>query len=519
MTQEQLFALLTPVNRDTASTASARLKTAAEALQKIGNELKLRVTLVKWEGEGADAFKDWGSQTANATLRLGDYSAEAGRWMDDVVQAIAEAQSGLGDLQKSAATAESDLGTAKKTHFAAVHDPGAGKDAAKDARTDMDLAQAGMEAARLASVDRLRKLGQTYTQSGEQINKLEPPTFPPPASLLGGEWRYSEKDRGYGRYEGQPGGGGTGGGPFTGTTSPRSTGEVQGTIRTNSDGGGTRVDGATPPPGATQPLPPLPDPTVGLGLDSVVTPDAPTTVAPPGVLPPGGRPDGGGGGQMTPSAMPPGVVPPVLKGNGGGTGPGSGSGGKVPPVTKSGLLPPGVSGGGVVPPRMPMPRGEGGIVGGRPVAQQGTTGPGTGRPAGAIPRGTVIGGEGTTGTRGQMGRGMAGMPGMYGGGGPMGGVGQSGISGGRRLASETGGVVGGRAAQPSGQGGGRPFTPGGSGLVRGAESGRGGMFAAGANTANPRRENDENGERPDYLTEDEETWQQGGRRVVPPVID
>lgn len=33
----------------------------------------------------------------------------------------------------------------------------------------------------------------------------------------------------------------------------------------------------------------------------------------------------------------------------------------------------------------------------------------------------------------------------------------------------------------------------------------------------PRR--DEGGERPDYLTEDEETWQQGGRRVVPPVID
>ncbi|MEV5197499.1 hypothetical protein [Streptomyces sp. NPDC053720] len=30
---------------------------------------------------------------------------------------------------------------------------------------------------------------------------------------------------------------------------------------------------------------------------------------------------------------------------------------------------------------------------------------------------------------------------------------------------------------------------------------------------------DENGERPDHLVEDDETWQQGGRRVVPPVID
>ncbi|MEK8143496.1 hypothetical protein NKH18_19525 [Streptomyces sp. M10(2022)] len=32
----------------------------------------------------------------------------------------------------------------------------------------------------------------------------------------------------------------------------------------------------------------------------------------------------------------------------------------------------------------------------------------------------------------------------------------------------------------------------------------------------PRRDE---GERPDYLVEDEETWLQGGRRIVPPVID
>jgi hypothetical protein len=118
-------------------------------------------------------------------------------------------------------------------------------------------------------------------------------------------------------------------------------------------------------------------------------------------------------------------------------------------------------------------------------------------------------------------------PGM--GGGPMGGPGggQNGISGGRRLAVETGGVVGGRPQQP-GAVSARPFTPGGSGLVRGGTSGgagtgtgpvgRGGGVAAGAHGVGSRRE-DSNGERPDYLVEDEETWQQGGRRVAPPVID
>ena len=82
-----------------------------------------------------------------------------------------------------------------------------------------------------------------------------------------------------------------------------------------------------------------------------------------------------------------------------------------------------VGGRGVLPPgqgiasRMPK---ENGIMGGRPVTP--STG---GRPAVGIPRGMVIGNEGTTGARGPMGRGMPGMPGMQGG--PMGGAGQSGI--------------------------------------------------------------------------------------------
>lgn len=140
-----------------------------------------------------------------------------------------------------------------------------------------------------------------------------------------------------------------------------------------------------------------------------------------------------------------------------------------------------------------------GISGGRQVQST------QGRPATGLPRSTAIGTEqgGRNGTG--MGRGMGGgMGGSMGGG--M-GAGQNGISGGRRLAGETGGVVGGKAQRPgTAAGGARPFTPGGSGLVRG-----------GTTQVGEQRE-EQNRERPDYLVEDEETWQQG-RRVAPPVID
>lgn len=123
-----------------------------------------------------------------------------------------------------------------------------------------------------------------------------------------------------------------------------------------------------------------------------------------------------------------------------------------------------------------------------------------------IPRGTVIGNENPRGTA-PMGR----VPGMGGGV----GSGVSPITGGssRRLAREPGGAVGGRPQQ--GRGSAHPFTAGGAGLARSGASEGSARKGSGARASG----RDENGERPDYLVEDDETWQQGGRRVVPPVID
>ena len=102
------------------------------------------------------------------------------------------------------------------------------------------------------------------------------------------------------------------------------------------------------------------------------------------------------------------------------------------------------------------------------------------------------------------------------------GSGQGGMAAGRRLASESGGVVG--ASLVSREPRGSPsLREGPVSSVRHRQTvmpviGDSGAVPPG--TRRPRsREEQENGERPDYLVEDEETWQQGSRRIVPPVID
>ncbi|RBL87198.1 hypothetical protein DDE05_05190, partial [Streptomyces cavourensis] len=103
-----------------------------------------------------------------------------------------------------------------------------------------------------------------------------------------------------------------------------------------------------------------------------------------------------------------------------------------------------------------------GIVGGTPQRTvSGTSGTGGAR---GVPRGTVIGAPGASGSalRGASGSGAKG------------------------------------------------FTAGGTGLVRGP---------AGKRKSDRKDEEDTGSTRPDYLTEDEETWAAGRRGVVPPVVE
>ncbi|WP_159038959.1 MULTISPECIES: hypothetical protein [unclassified Streptomyces] len=207
-----------------------------------------------------------------------------------------------------------------------------------------------------------------------------------------------------------------------------------------------------------------------------------------------------GGTQLPPTAKTKvDSITPGLTGPGSVSGPGAGSG------AGGGLGAGGAQGPGV------MPSGTG-------------AGFGRGATAGRGGLGTTSGRSGMTGGGAATGRGASGRAGIGGmGGAGAGGAGRGAGAGGGRgaLAKARGGVVG-AAKGIAGKGAG-----GGAGLhgSRGG-TGRGGMaggMAGGMGGRKGRRPGDENsqGDRPDYLVEDEETWisEEDRKRNVPRTIE
>lgn len=576
MSHEAMLDWLDQADAAAVVAAAAKLKKVAAEVQKAGEELKTRPQWVSWKGEGADEFRSWSGDLANATLRLAEYSAGAAKWLDQAASTIANVQASIPRDTKYGqsilSTAQANLEAAK----AAPKDPDSAS-VTRDSTRDIQAILGQREADRQEAAQQMRKLGESYTLSAQQMDSLEKPKFPPPpkAVMPGKEgFDTTSEDLAF-----------TGGAPGTatpGTAGPVGPGRAGGSV---GQGGGVSGPVGAPETSATAPGASAggaarPPSSTGVEIDSVAPlPEAPTS--PSG--PPSGPPTAGGRPEGTP-AMPPGVSPPVAGGAQRPSGPPAGasrpSPGLRPPVAP-GQTPMGTG------PSVQRPTAGGGITGGRPVA------PSPGRGNGGIPRGTVIGGEGVygrgpagqpvgTGRPGVVqggtgsGRRIAGQPDGIVGGRPQGpggvnarpiGAGGSatargtapsapgGGTGSRRFAPETGGIVGGRPQQ-AGTGSARPFTPGGSGAVQGVSGGsgrpagpapqggtRGGPSAPravrptgepqhgagpvgrggpvvppGSRSAEPRHE-DRRGERPDYLTEDEATWQQGARRATPPVVD
>lgn len=468
MSHKQMIAWLDQASSTAVQGVADRLSSAAKEISKIGEELKVRPQIVKWKGEGADSFRTWSADLANSTLRLGEFSRDASKRLGETATAIAQAKAAVPRP---------------------TGDPEASLKAAESARNDPDSAGLikKLNGEREAVAAEMRKLSQTYTHSVSQLDKLERPKFPPPPQVVMPRTDKTVDDVSQL-------------GPATSsvgnnTMSP----EMQSPVLRRAEDTPRRVASseafspAGSPPPATSP--------VHMGIDSVVArPEAPSVPTTSPVL-------GQAGGGRSDVGIPPvvGGTPPLLNKSAAPLPLTNGQGRPVSSARPSSAIP-GVSGPGNGQVGRSSP--TNGIVGGRPVPQT------SGRPVAGLPRGTVVGGEGAHTGRAPV---TAGPGGAVGGG-------QSGIIGGRRLAGEAGGMVGGRPQQP-GQSGARPFTPGGTGLVRGTASGEGarstGAMGRGA-VGSPRAGNsrrDDGRERPDYLTEDEETWQQGARRVVPPVID
>ncbi|MFJ8074659.1 hypothetical protein ACIQ7Q_12180 [Streptomyces sp. NPDC096176] len=468
LTHEQMLAWLDKADKDTVKAAADRLSAAAFDIREIAQQLKFRPERVEWEGEGFQAFVDWGASLSSATFRLADYSDEASKAMADAANVIAEVQSAIPrDIAGSKANLDAALDN--------PNDPDA-DDIASKARADLDKK-------RHEAIAQMNKLAGAYQQSSTRMETQELPTFQPPPDRFVPE--------GDGRINGtdfsRSGAAGSQGQSDTASYAQPAQREVAPAEAAQRDG-------------SVNSLAPRQERPVAMEIDSVDTlpptaPNVPPSPPAPGpVRPePGGPPPFGpvapalGGGKPVPPAMQNptgkralGARPPFLPGQPGGTGP-------------------------VGPPASRMPR-DSGITGGRQVP------PASGKPAVGLPRSPVVGTESVHGR----------TPTAHGGGSMH--SAQGGTSPGRRLAGETGGIVGGRPSQP-GANGARPFTPGGSGLVRGATGGSTGQasgqpFMRGAvpsQSAGDRRP-ETNGERPDYLVEDEETWR-ASRRVAPPVID
>ncbi|MEU2670728.1 hypothetical protein ABZ622_17995 [Streptomyces sp. NPDC007164] len=470
MSHERMLEWLDAAKSAEIQGAADRLSSAASEIRKIAEDLKVRPQWVEWKGQGADAFRTWSADLANATLRLGDYSEGVSKWLGEASNAIALAQA---SIPRTEAGAQANLEAA----LAARNDPDASDVARKSAETLIESGKRNREEA----AAQMRRLSQTYTLSSSQMMSLEKPVFP----ALPGAIALQGADRRDGRQNGRI--------PPGSTPTSASSGVVHPGVPGNR--AEAMVD-VTAPVSSVNPTSHTMSPPVSRSVDMEIDgvaalPDTPPSpVANPVVPQTGPRPD------ILPS-LTPGVIP--LAPHGSRSAPRSTSGGG----STTGLPRPSVSAPGVTP-QGPGPVGRApgpnGITGGRAVP------PESGRSAVGIPRGTVIGNESPRGTA-PMGR----VPGMGGGV----GSGVSPITGGssRRLAGESGGAVGGRQQQSRGSA--RPFTAGGSGLVRGGASGGSTRNGSGAH----RTGRDENVDRPDYLVEDDETWQQGGRRVVPPVID
>ncbi len=504
---DELYNMVATAKPDQLTSVGAALMAAFDDINAIADELKAHAERVHWEGEGADAFREWGREVAKQTHKMADYTLLVGLHMSTAGQGLSEVK-------------------------AAMPAP----TAADDKKHKNDAEQAVADKHHLEALRQMDKLDSYYETAFTEINNLEEPNFPP---LPNGFTPPIYEDTS--PLPGVSGEGTTGGtvaaapSPGTVVRSP----EFLGASDAGVHGTATTPDPTPDTHTTIDATDTLPSPEV---IDRARQPSSPPDVPEQQLNPVG---PGGLKGPRGP-ALPSG--PPSMRGGGNSV--------REPLTARQGAvkqprpmtpprtgLPDGVHGGKqarppgeTTAPRIPRGRVVGeeqGLMKRGPVgpathgfgdtSRTGNSGPGrrlaserggsVDSPRGSnnvngqrLPRGTVVGDEhGIPPRRGALGASGASPEGNTRT--PAGSGGQ-----GRQLASEPGGAVG---STRSGRGSQSEFTPGGSGLVRSNQvsepmrrSGRGASNSSEAASS-----------RPDYLQEDEETWAGGRRDTVPPVID
>ncbi|WJY33944.1 hypothetical protein QTO28_24280 [Streptomyces sp. P9-2B-1] len=500
---------------DLESAGEALLK-ARTALRTAAGDLRGFIEGVDWEGESEVAFRNWGKGLVAHAEKLGDFAETAGTQ-------IMVAGTGLASVRNSLPPRDTRLHKKSPDEVEAPKRVEGNAEYAAAVKVEKDRQEAINQANRLASY---------YAVSEETLAAQEPPRFEKKLDVA------MPRPHGNRLERNEPGSASSSESESSGSerTGGATTHAVTGDHRSAASANGFEAPVAVAP---------VPDRSTSVEINSVAAPPPP--VASPGTpsIQPTTGPVVAGGGTTPPIA--PGFVNPVSAGPRGlqgaagvprGTGPTASGGNRTSgpaggsaaangragspvgrPSPMSGGSASGAAGRGGPGTQSPT-AGRSGITGGRPMATgqptSGSSGPRAGRASGivggtpqrastpggtrGVPRGTVIG-------SGSVSRAS----------GPTGAVGQRGVVGNATNATSrpsgrgtpsTKGVVG----TPRGAGsaaGGKGFTPGGAGLVRGP---------AGRKDSKD-EDQDEGTQRPDYLTEDRETWDVGRRGVSPPVIE
>ncbi|KPL32911.1 hypothetical protein JI76_28275 [Streptomyces anulatus] len=494
----QLNALIDMVentNPEHLESAGEALWKARDAIRRAAKELKDHLKGVDWQGESGTAFRAFGTGLVAHAEKLGDFADAAGTQITVAGTGLASVKSAM--PPRDSRMIQTDV-----------------KDILFPARTETNPQYAAaleVEKNRQEAINQVNRLASYYSVSEEVLAGQEPPRFDKqlsidmPRPVPGGRERaVSEAPSGStgtldGRAAPDASGRLTAGDSVSVAASNRPQSEVLGPAPLPDASTSTEINSVKAPPAPTTitGTPPLPSPTPATG----------PTVAPPLSVPPpfmtttqGNPARTTGPGPLTQRTVNP-AGPGLGKAQPTGGGPvAKGPGG--PPVGR----PSPMGGGGTRPPVGPQSpiTGRSTPTGGRPVTGQGGTST-VGGPRGGGRTG-IVGGTPQNAPQGRTGA-----------------AGQRGVIGGRGAAAAAS-RPGGRPAQASGANGvvGAPrkaggagsnakgFTAGGAGLVRGP---------AGRRNSGREEENDNGSTRPDYLTEDEETWNAGRRGAVPPVVD
>ncbi|ATW50912.1 hypothetical protein [Streptomyces peucetius] len=508
--------------------AGDALQKANEALNKAAKELDEFVRKTDWKGEGATAFQKYSDGLVQHAWDVSKYANTVGAQMK-------VASTGLATVRNSKPPRDSRSVEKRPNQFSEAEKTPDNPDYQKAVAVEKDRQEAINLMNRLASyyaVSRGTLASQPEPQLPEGLNAA----VPRPRA----DWRETVTDPGR-----------------AGTQSSRPVAPDAYSASREEAGFQGQADHDSVGPV----LPPR-TPDTSMVIDSVAPPQSPTVPTGPTTAPPVTGPTGQT--NTTPPFVP-GIPANPVKSTAKATGkPGVPRipGGPNPTATgrtgqtNGGTPPMGRSATGGrpgIPNTGPTATGRSGEMMGRPTATGGPTGraggptptgqgPMAGRPTTTGQPGTGRAGtSGPTGTRGRADGIIGGTPqrattASSGPRVPRGNViGADSPAQGRSSAPRSGqsGVVGGSAAQP----GRRPATPGPSGrggvvgtprdMGRGPRPGAGGYTTGGAAVLGGRRdqrrpEDDQDNTdatRPDYLTEDEETWAARRRPAAPPVIE